>query len=195
MHFDSPLIQWLFYILGGVAGVVLLVIGYYLGRTFSHSSHRKSLAERERELFTAQKGFKTLYEAEINNLRAENDRLTAQLATASQKVEDYRKKAAGFGGLFSHGRRAEAMYALLLENENLEEALHIQNDKLRQERVDALREQRRSAGHRRVLISQLLNDRRIKNYISEFSGDEPHPQDAASNSNALMKPSNPDHHE
>jgi hypothetical protein len=195
MHFDSPLIQTLFYVLGGVAAVVLLVLGYFMGRVFASSSHTRVLANRERELFTAQKGFKTLYEAELKNLRDENDRLTAQLATTTQKVEDYRKKAAGFGGLFSHGRRAEAMYALLLENENLEEALHIQNDKLRQERVDALREQRRSAGHRRILISQLLNDRRIKNYISEFSGDEPHSQDAPSNSNALMKPANPDHHE
>ena len=89
------------------------------------------------------------------------------------KVEDYRKKAAGFGGLFGQGqKRVDAMYALLLENESLEEALLQQNDKLRQERTDSLKEQMRSTGYRRVLMSQLLNDERIKNYVAEVMADE-----------------------
>ena len=36
------------------------------------------------------------------------------------------------------------MYALLLENESLEERLFSQNEKLKQERTDSLREQMRS---------------------------------------------------
>src|SRR5207248_5474142 len=80
---------------------------------------------------------------------------------------------AGYGGLFSSGgKRADAMYALLLENEALEEALYSQNEKLRQERTDALKKQMRSTGYRRVLMSQLLNDERIKSYIAEIIGDE-----------------------
>src|SRR5690606_36571871 len=91
----------------------------------------------------------------------------------AQKVEEYRKKAAGFGGLFSSGgKRADAMYALLLENEALEEALHRQNEKLSQERTDALKESLRNTGYRRVLMSQLLNDDRIKNYVAEIINDE-----------------------
>src|SRR5690606_18607463 len=82
-------------------------------------------------------------------------------------------KAAGFGGLFSSGgKRADAMYALLLENEALEEALHRQNEKLSQERADALKESLRNTGYRRVLMSQLLNDDRIKNYVAEIINDE-----------------------
>jgi hypothetical protein len=89
------------------------------------------------------------------------------------RVEEYRKKAAGYGGLFSTGgKRADAMYALLLENEALEEALYAQNEKLRQERTDALKEQLRSAGYRRVLMSQLLSDERIKSYVAEILADE-----------------------
>src|SRR5260221_14428006 len=81
----------------------------------------------------------------------------------SAKVEDYRKKAAGLGGLFnSGGKKADAMYALLLENEALEEALYNQNEKLKQERTDALKEQMRNTGYRRVLMSQVLSDERIK---------------------------------
>ena len=98
------------------------------------------------------------------------------------KIEEYRKKAAGLGGLFSSGgKKADAMYALLLENEALEEALYAQNEKLKQERTDSLKEQMRATGYRRVLMSQLLNDNRIKEYVAEILNDEkmlPAPKDA-----------------
>jgi hypothetical protein len=64
------------------------------------------------------------------------------------------------------------MYALLLENEALEEALMSQNEKLKQERTDALKEQMRNTSYRRVLMSQLLNDDRIKSYVAEVLADE-----------------------
>ena len=64
------------------------------------------------------------------------------------------------------------MYALLLENEALEEALYNQNEKLKQERTDALKESMRNTGYRRVLMSQLLNDERIKGYVAEVLADE-----------------------
>ena len=106
-------------------------------------------------------------------LRADNEKLKAQVQARTGRVEDYRKKAAGFGGLFSSGgKRADAMYALLMEHEALEEALYSQNEKLKQERTDSLREQMRSTGYRRVLMSQLLNDDRIKGYVAEIIADE-----------------------
>ena len=106
-------------------------------------------------------------------IKAENDQLKAQTAQMESKVEDYRKKAAGLGGLFSSGgKKADAMYALLLENEALEEALYSQNEKLKQERTDSLKEQMRATGYRRVLMSQLLNDNRIKDYVAEILNDE-----------------------
>src|SRR3569832_1708873 len=91
----------------------------------------------------------------------------------NDRVEEYRKKAAGFGGLFNTGgKRADAMYALLLENEALEEALYAQNEKLRQERTDSLKEQMRATGYRRVLMSQLLNDNRSKEFVAVILNDE-----------------------
>ena len=103
------------------------------------------------------------------------------------KVEEYRKKAAGLGGLFNAGgKKADAMYALLLENEALEEALYAQNEKLRQERTDSLKEQMRATGYRRVLMSQLLNDQRIKDYVAEILADERHlPSPSSGNTKAL----------
>ena len=160
-------------VLYALAGAVILFIGYQVGRMLGSFRASRLVAQKEQDLFTAQKGFKTLYETELNNVKAENTRLSDQVATLTARVEEYRKKAAGFGGLFSSGgKKADAMYALLLENEALEEALHTQNEKLRQERTDALQEQMRNTSYRRVLMSQLLNDERIKSYVAEIIADD-----------------------
>jgi cell division protein FtsB len=176
-------------ILYSVAGIVLLILGYRCGRWVSNVANTKLIAQREQELFTAQKGFKTLYDQELANVREENAKLADELRMLRQKVEDYRKKAAGLGGLFSSGsKKSDAMYALLLENEALEEALYAQNEKLKQERTDALREQMRATGYRRVLMSQLLNDNRIKEYVAEILNDErmlPRPENNAQTVPAL----------
>ena len=39
-------------------------------------------------------------------------------------------------------------------------------------KLPALREQMRATGYRRVLMSQLLNDERIKGYVAEILSDE-----------------------
>ena len=168
-YFDTPveLVLW------GVAAALLVFVAFRLGRTLGRYAANTEIARKEQELFTAQKGFKQLYEQELATIRAENEQLKAQAAQMANKVEEYRKKAAGLGGLFSSGgKKADAMYALLLENEALEEALYSQNEKLKQERTDSLKEQMRATGYRRVLMSQLLNDNRIKEYVAEILNDE-----------------------
>jgi len=174
-------------------GAALLLIGYRFGRWIGDMSAVKQLNNRDKEHFTAQKGFKQLYEQEVAQLKDEKQNLTAQIEALNARTEDYRKKAAGLGGLFSSGgKRADAMYALLLENEALEEALYAQNEKLKQERTDSLKEQLRATGYRRVLMSQLLNDERIKGYVAEVLADDrrlPPPNDgtASAPSDAAQK--------
>ncbi|HEY7116187.1 MAG TPA: hypothetical protein VH475_06360 [Tepidisphaeraceae bacterium] len=168
-----PNLQTLEVILYAVAAAIILFLGYRIGRAFGHLRASKLIDKKEQELFTTQKGFKTLYEQEIETLKGENAKLTEQAKLLNQRVEEYRKKAAGLGGLFSHSaKKNDAMYALLLENEALEEALYAQNEKLRQERTDGLKEQMRATSYRRVLMSQLLNDERIKQYVNEVLADE-----------------------
>lgn len=179
-HFDQGALEVVLY---GIAGVVLLIVGYRFGRFIGSSSASRTIAAKEQELFTAQKGFKQLYEQELASVKAENNLLKAKAEQMAGKVEEYRKKAAGLGGLFnSGGKKTDAMYALLLENEALEEALYAQNEKLKQERTDSLKEQMRATGYRRVLMSQLLNDNRIKEYVAEILNDEkmlPRPSDVS----------------
>jgi hypothetical protein len=168
-YFDTPveLVLW------AVGAALLVFLAFRVGRALGRYGANADIARKEQELFTAQKGFKQLYEQELATIKAENDRLTAQTTQMATKVEEYRKKAAGLGGLFSSGgKKADAMYALLLENEALEEALYSQNEKLKQERTDSLKEQMRATGYRRVLMSQLLNDNRIKEYVAEILNDE-----------------------
>ena len=171
-------------ILYGLLAIVLLSLGYRIGRWFGAMASVKVVSAKEQELFTTQRGFKTLYDQELNKLKTDNATLLEEKKTLETRVEEYRKKAAGFGGLFnSGGKKADAMYALLLENEALEEALYSQNEKLKQERTDALKESMRSVGYRRVLMSQLLNDDRIKGYVAEIIGEGKHlpaPSNAAS---------------
>jgi cell division protein FtsB len=169
-HFSNATLEIVLY---SAAGLAILLVGYRLGRLFGALRASKEIARKEDELFTAQKGFKQLYEQELTTLKQQNAQLTEQTKTLNTRVDEYRKKAAGFGGLFSSGNKhADAMYALLLENEALEEALYAQNEKLRQERTDAVKEQLRSTGYRRVLMSQLLNDERIKGYVAEIMAEQ-----------------------
>jgi cell division protein FtsB len=169
-HTSNPTLDVILY---SLAGLLLMFIGYRVGKWIGTLAASKLIASKEQDLFTAQKSFKSLYEQELANLKQQNAALQEQVQTLTDRVEDYRKKAAGFGGLFNTGgKRADAMYALLLENEALEEALYSQNEKLKQERTDALKEQMRSAGYRRVLMSQLLNDERIKSYVAEIIADD-----------------------
>jgi len=171
-HFQNSTLEICLY---GAAAVVLIVIGIQFGRWIAGLTASKIIAQKEQDLFTTQKGFKTLYEQELAGLKTANAELMQENKLLGERVDEYRKKAAGYGGLFSSGgKRADAMYALLMENEALEEALHTQNEKLRQERTDAVKESIRSAGYRRVLMSQLMNDERIKGYITEILTDEKH---------------------
>ena len=157
------------------AGVLLMVLGYQIGKWVGLLSARRAMAAKEQDLFTAQKGFKQLYEQELSASKTEASRLADEVKSLTLRVDEYRKKAAGYGGLFnSGGKRADAMYALLLENESLEEALMSQNEKMKQDRTDAVKEQMRSTGYRRVLMSQLMNDERIKGYIQEILADDKH---------------------
>jgi cell division protein FtsB len=175
-HFDNGTLEVILYL---VAAALILFLGYRAGRLIGSVSSHRAVTQKEQELFTAQKGFKNLYDQELAKLKDDNASLTEQVRLLNQRVEEYRKKAAGLGGLFSSGgKRADAMYALLLENEALEEALFAQNEKLKQERTDSLKEQLRATGYRRVLMSQLLNDDRIKSYVQEILADERPPAPA-----------------
>ena len=171
--FDPPALAYLWYAILGFAALLLLFFGYKVGKWAGASGQRQFVADKEKELFQAQRGFKKVYDDELVGLRDENKRLKDEEEVLKSRVEEYRRKAAGYGGLFNAGgKRADAMYALLLENEALEEALFTQNDKLRMERTDAVKEQLRAASYRRVLMSQLMEEGKMKPVADRVMGEE-----------------------
>ena len=182
--FESKTTEYFTYALLIIAGLLLLFVGYKIGQALGGMRHKRDLNKSQADLFTTQQGFKKLYESEINQIKAENQALSTQVVALEERVEEYRKKAAGFGGLFSsNSKKSDAMYALLLENEALEDALHKQNTRFMTDRKDAVQESLRNIGYRRVLMSQLLNDNRIKDYVREVLEDERRlPQPAAAGS-------------
>ncbi len=170
--FESDVAKYFWFVLLGAAAIILLFLGYKIGRWLGVGSQKKAMHTKEEELFSAQRGFKQVYDQELDQLKVDNETLRADKETLMTRVEEYRRKAAGYGGLFnSGGKKEDAMYALLLENEALEEALFTQNDKLRMERTDAVKEQLRAASYRRVLMSQLMEDGKITDTARQIVGD------------------------
>jgi cell division protein FtsB len=171
--FNSDASRILFWLVIGIVAFVLVWIAFQVGRAFGRAGVDRKLSDREQELFTAQKGFRKVYESDIEELRARNAELTAEVQKLTSKTEEYRRKVAGLGGLFgSSSRRSEAMYALLLENESLEEALLQQNAKLQQNAGDVVKEQLRQVGYRRVLLRELMSDDRVKSVVGEYLSDD-----------------------
>jgi len=54
------------YLLASLVALVLLWVGFRLGRLVSSISHKGQLASREQEMLIARRGFRTLYEQECH---------------------------------------------------------------------------------------------------------------------------------
>src|SRR5207253_2256392 len=81
--------QTLEIILACAAGLLILFVGYRVGRLVGSLSASKDIARKEEELFTAQKGFKSLYEQELATVRAQNEQLKQQAEALNARVEEY----------------------------------------------------------------------------------------------------------
>src|SRR5690606_4521041 len=101
LTFESPAVEMLFYLVVGFVALLLLFLGYKIGTWIGTARSQRLVESKEKDLFTAQQGFKQLYETELKTLKGENEKLRAEAEALEVRVEEYRKKAAGFGGLFS----------------------------------------------------------------------------------------------
>src|SRR4051794_8885534 len=88
-HTSNPTLDIILY---SLAGLVLLILGYRIGKWIGALAASKLIAAKEQDLFTAQKSFKSLYEQELANLKQENANLHEEVRTLNNRVEEYRKK-------------------------------------------------------------------------------------------------------
>ena len=82
-HLENITLERIIYI---AVAAVLVYLGFRLGKLIGSIANNRAMAQKEQELFTAQKGFKTLYESELATIKGENDRLTAQSQQMTQKA-------------------------------------------------------------------------------------------------------------
>ena len=107
-------------------GAALLLIGMRFGRWLGDLAAARQLNNRDKEHFMAQKGFKQLYDQEAAQLKEENRNLAAQIETLNARTEEYRKKAAGLGGLFSSGgKRADVTQGVCADANDTATALSV----------------------------------------------------------------------
>ena len=99
VHFDSQAAQYLCYFVAAVAGVALLVIALKIGDWLASSRYRQHIERNQKDLFTAQAGFKKLYEGEIHAIKTDNARLKAEneyqqreIARLTKAMEDLQKQ-------------------------------------------------------------------------------------------------------
>ena len=85
IRFESPTIAYFFYAAATIAGLLLLYLGFRFGRWIGTINSHKLIEDKEKELFTAQKGFKVLYEEEIAKLKMP-DLTAASLEAAVRSI-------------------------------------------------------------------------------------------------------------
>ena len=109
------------------AGAILIFfLGNRSGRFFSERRSRKEKKIINRESLNSNKMLKRPLEEERNKVTSENEVLNDSNLFLVTKLEEYREKLSGLGGIFTSSvnkKRADMMYSLLLKNEALEQLL------------------------------------------------------------------------
>jgi len=115
----------------------VLFLGYRLGRFLESMASNRKISLREQELFTTQKGFKTLYEQELTTQERRRcvEDSGGKLFAACRR---YRKKAALRWLFASAASGPMRCTPCCWKTKPLKKRLYSQNEKLRQERTDGL---------------------------------------------------------
>ncbi len=160
------------FVIYGMAGLMLLLAGF-LGWTLKGSLARRSY-RKERTLFrdeqdTFQRKLKKLWDSELHGVLTEKETLQAKLLLLEQRVESYRQKLAGLGVLNFWGskKRSDILYALLLENETLEQLLNAQTQRVAETHQQHLKEKLMDIHKRQRLLAEIFNDQKIKDYVRD----------------------------
>ncbi len=111
-----------------LAAVSLLIfyLSYKLSSLIAIVKFSKERKRIEHQQETVQKSLKNILDGEKKNLDKKVVTLNKEITDLQEKVETYRKKISGIGGisvLAAGKKRSEIIYALLIENELLQEVL------------------------------------------------------------------------
>ena len=158
------------------AGAILIFfLGNRSGRFFSERRSRKEKKIINRESLNSNKMLKRPLEEERNKVTSENEVLNDSNLFLVTKLEEYREKLSGLGGIFTSSvnkKRADMMYSLLLKNEALEQLLSAQSETLTDEGKSILIQQLKNTQDRQRLLSEIFDDDVIKKYVLDVLSDK-----------------------
>jgi len=161
--------------LASAAAIVIFFLGNRYGRFFTERRSKKEKKISNRESYNSNKMLKGLLEEEKNKVTSKNEVLNESNLFLVSKLEEYREKISGFGGIFSSSdnkKRADMMYSLLLKNEALEQLLSEQSETLTDERKNTLLHQLKNTQNSQRLLTEIFNDDVIKKYVSDVLSDK-----------------------
>lgn len=154
---------------------VLLIFsfGYFLGyRKQSRKFKLRSASDRD-EMLTIERALKQFWDHEKRELENQKTELQRRIEFLEDRLDQYRRKAAGVGMMgLRRNRLSDMLITLLIENETLEEKLFLQNLKLKQERDEFLHNELRQISYKRVLLSELINQREVRDEMERLVKDK-----------------------
>ncbi|MFZ2448531.1 MAG: hypothetical protein WAW37_19395 [Syntrophobacteraceae bacterium] len=152
--------------------VFIFSASYYLGyRSNLRRFQTKSVSDRE-EMLLIERALKTFWDHEKEKLENDKIELEQRVKFLEEKLEQYRRKAAGVGMMgLRKNKVTDMMVTLLIENESLEEKLFLQNLKLKQERDEFLENELRNISYKRILLSELMNQSEVRREMEKVIND------------------------
>jgi len=142
---------------------LILSTGYYLGYRRNVRTYQKMSASDREEMLTIERALKGFWDYEKDKLIKEREELERRVQFLEDRLDQYRRKAAGIGMMgLRKSKLSDMLITLLLENETLEEKLFLQNLKLKEERDQFLENDLRNISYKRILLSELLNQSGVR---------------------------------
>jgi hypothetical protein len=163
----------LFWVLMLVLAAVLAALAFIVGKFWGRLRAGKEFAADRDRMFTIEKSLQEFFESDRKKLEAEKNDLSQRLELAEKKSEEYKRKAAGVGVMgMGKDRKAELLLEMMVENEALEEKLFEQNVKLKNERDEHLARELQHVSVKRVLLSEILKEERVRDTIRDVLADD-----------------------
>ncbi len=152
---------------------VLLSTGYYLGHRRNVRAYRTMSENNREEMLTIERALKNFWDHEKEKLVKEKEELERKIQFLEDRVEQYRRKAAGVGMMgLRKSKLSDMLVTLLVENETLEEKLFLQNLKLKEERDQFLENELRHISYKRILLSEIINQAGVRSEMERVLRDK-----------------------
>ncbi len=151
----------------------LFASGYFLGQRTSTRKYNLRSAHDRDEMLTIERALKQFWDHEREKLQQEKQELQRHIQFLEERLNQYRRKAAGIGIMgLRKSKMTDMLISLLVENETLEEKLFLQNLKLKEERDEFLKNEMRHISYKRVLLSELISQSEVRRELERIINDK-----------------------